>query len=239
MIKNYNKLSILDKMIYDSQVEICKTCPGIDKCKQDLIGIIPIITKSYLTNEWGLSGTECGKQRGNCYSHLDIKSYVDIYKNDNRNNIVDHLLKCKGGFIYGDGGHGKTYTLGYIANEFNKKGKNIYFDLANNITRNVFDFKTRQETLDNCIKAEILIIDDFGGESYMAVNGFHTVYDCWIPILKNRIDNGKITYISSNYNLNSLSDRLEKATDKITATIIMDRIKTIGVINFKDKNYRM
>ena len=108
------------------------------------------------------------------------------------------------------------------------RGQSLYLDLANNITRNVFDFKTRQETLDACINAEILIIDDFGGESYMAVNGFHTVFDCWIPILKNRIDNGKITYISSNYNLNSLSDRLEKATDKITATIIMDRIKTIG-----------
>ena len=239
MIKNYDKLDELNKMIYDIQIDICNNCKGFDNCKQDLIGIKPVITKNYLNELWEISGVECGKQRGKWHSHLDIKSYNDIYSNDNRKNIVRFLLKGKGGFIFGDGGNGKTYTLGYIANEFNKQGKSIYFDLANNITNKVWDFNTRQETLDKIIDVDIFILDDFGGESYVSHNGFNTIYDCWIPILKNRIDNGKTTYISSNYSIGILHDRINGATDEITANILMDRIRTLGVMNFKDKNYRM
>lgn len=234
-MNNYDKLSELDKLIYSSQTKICKNCKGIDLCKQDLVGIIPIITKSWTTGKWGLSEISCGKQRGKWYSHLDIKSYNDIYKNPKRDDIVDFLLTGKGGFIFGDGGNGKTYTLGFIANEFNMQGKSIYFDLANNISNAVKNFDIKDFTLNSIYNADIFILDDFGGETLTQF----IVYNVWIPILKNRIDNGKTTYISSNYNLNNLADRIRKATDNITATILMDRIKTLGVINFKDKNYRM
>jgi DNA replication protein DnaC len=235
MIENFDKLTELDKLIYKSRMAICDECKGFDKCKQDLVGIIPVITKSYATNEWELSGTDCGKQRGKWYSHLDIKAYNDLYKNTQRDGIVKFLLKGTGGFLYGDGGNGKTYTLGYIANEFNKTGKSIYFDLANNISNAVKNFDVKDEVLDSIYNADVFILDDFGGEQ---LTNF-IIYNVWIPVLKNRIDNKKTTYISSNYSLNILSQRIEKATDNITATILMDRIKTLGVINFKDKNYRM
>jgi DNA replication protein DnaC len=232
---NFDKLNELDKLIYTTQTEICASCQGIDKCKQDLVGIIPIITRSYTTAEWGLSGIECGKQRGKWYSHLDITKYNDIYKNPKRDDIVDYLLKGKGAFIFGDGGNGKTYTLGYIANEFNKKGKSIYFDLANNISNAVKNFDIKDKVLNDIYNVDIFILDDFGGEQLTQF----IIYNVWIPILKNRIDNGKITYISSNYPIEKLYDTIQTATDTITATILLDRVSTLGVVNFKDKNYRM
>lgn len=239
MIENYNKLSELDKLIYDARMTICDDCKGFDKCKQDLIGIVPVITKNYSTNEWEMSGKDCGKQRGKWHSHLNIKLYTDIYKNTSRDNIVKFMLKGEGAFIFGEGGHGKTYSLGYIANEFNKQGKSIYFDLANNISNKVFNFNTRQETLNDIYNADVFILDDLGGETFKNINGFNTIFDVWIPIFKNRLDNGKTTYISSNYSLDILADRIKKATDNITADIILDRIGRLGVINFKDKNYRL
>jgi DNA replication protein DnaC len=234
MIENYDKLTELDKLIYKSQIEICENCKGIDKCKQDTVGISPIIARSYITGKWELAGKNCGKQRGKCYSHLNIKSYDDIYNNPHRDKMVKFLLKCKGGFIHGEGGHGKTYTLGYLANVFNKKGKSIYMDLANNISNAIKNFDIKEQVLNDIYNADIFILDDFGGEKLTEF----IVYNVWIPILKNRIDNGKTTYISSNYSLNILAGRIKTATDEITSTILMDRIKTLGVINFKDKNYR-
>lgn len=239
MIDNFDKLSELDKWIYNTQAKICDNCKGIDSCKQDVVGVAPIIARNFITGKWELAGKNCGKQRGKCYSHLDIKLYTDLYMNENRYKIIKYLLQCKGGFIYGEGGQGKTYMLAYIANVFNKQGKSIYMDLSNNIANNVFNFDTRQETLNDIYKVDVLIIDDFGGDGYKSFNGFHSIYDVWTPILKNRIDNGKITYISSNYNLEYLAKKIEKVTDGITATTSTDRIRTLGVINFKDKNYRM
>ena len=235
MIENYDKLTELDKLIYKSQIEICNNCKGIDKCKQDTVGITPIIARNYITGKWELAGKNCGKQRGKCYSHLDIKNYIDVYTNPQRDKIVKFLMRGKGAFIYGDGGHGKTYTLGYVANKFNKQGKSIYMDLANNISNAVKNFDIKEQVLNGIYNADIFILDDFGGETLTPF----IVYNVWIPILKNRIDNGKTTYVSSNYNLNILAGRIKTATDEITATILMDRIKTLGVINFKDQNYRM
>ena len=239
MIENYDKLNELNKLIYKSQIAICDECNGFDRCNQDSKGIKPIIAMDNLSKIWNIVGTPCGKQRGNWYSHLNIKEYNDIYSNDKRDGIVNHLLKGKGGFIYGDGGNGKTYTLGYIANEFNKAGKTIYFDLANNISKKVFEFDTRQSTLNDIYNTDIFILDDFGGENFVAYKGFNTIFDVWLPIIKNRVDSKKTTYISSNYDLNTLAKRIKEVTDEITSTILMDRIKTLGVINFKDKNYRM
>jgi hypothetical protein len=49
-MNNYNDLTELNKLIYNAQTEICDNCKGIDKCKQDTVGITPIIARNYITD---------------------------------------------------------------------------------------------------------------------------------------------------------------------------------------------
>lgn len=235
MENNFDKLSELDKLIYTSNTKLCNSCPGYDLCKQTIKGIYPVIRQTSINKEWVLVDKSCGKIRGECYSYVDIKSYNNIYTSGNRTGITKYLLENKNGFIYGPGGHGKSYTLGYIANELNKLGNSIYFDLANLISIEVKNYKTKDLVLQDMQKADVLIIDDFAGELMTA----HTIFEVWIPILKNRLDNNKSTYISSNYNLEQIAERITKTTDKMTSSILLDRINKLGTINFKDKNYRL
>ena len=235
MIDNFKELTKLDKMIYKNNIKLCNPCPGYDKCQQTIKGVYPVIRQRSITKDWVLIDASCGRQRGKCHSYLDIKLYDDIYKNSNRADLVDYLLKGKGGFIYGEGGNGKTYTLAHIANIFNQEGKSIYYDLANLISNDIKNFDVKDQVLRDIQNADIFIIEDFGGEQLTSF----IVFNVWLPILKNRLDNKKTTYISSNYDLNQLADMIAKATDKVTATILLDRIKLLGVSNFKDKNYRM
>ena len=235
MENNFDKLSELDKLIFINNTNLCKTCPGYDLCQQTIKGIYPVIRQTSITKDWVLIDKSCGKIRGECYSYVDIKLYDDIYKSGNRAGITKHLLKNGNGFIYGPGGHGKSYTLGYIANELNKLGKSIYFDLANLISIEVANYDTKDLALQDIQKADVLIIDDFAGEKMTS----HIIFNVWIPILKNRLDNNKATYISSNYNLEQIAERITKATDKMTSSILLDRINKLGTINFKDKNYRL
>lgn len=235
MIENYDKLPELEKLIYDSNIKFCNDCKGYDLCEQVVKGVYPVIRKTSITGTYVLIDKSCGKQRGKCHAHIDIKSFDNIYENENRKEIIKYLLQGNGAFIYGDGGQGKTYTLGHIANEFNKQGKSIYFDLANNISNDIKNFDVKDQVLKDIQNADIFILDDFAGEQ---LTNF-VIFQVWIPILKNRLDNGKVTYISSNYNLNQIAERISSATDKVTASILLDRISKLGVLNFKDKNYRL
>lgn len=233
-----SKLSKLDRMIYDRKMSICVRCKDGDTCGQDLFGIKPEIIHNKMSNTYTIGGSHCKKMRGTIISYVNIKTYTNLITNKNRERILAHLRKGMGGFIYGEPGNGKSYVLGAVANEINKSGKNVYVDLANNIAQKVFNFETRQKTLDTIIAAEYVFIDDFGGEKFMTINGFDTVFDCWTPIIKTRIDNGRPTYFSSNYSLKELAAKIAAATDAMTAKVLLDRVSTLGVFEFKDKDYR-
>ena len=101
--------------------------------------------------------------------------------------------------------------------------------------QDIKNFDVKDQTLRDIQNADVFILDDFAGEQMTKF----VIFSVWIPILKNRLDNNKTTYISSNYNLNQIAERIAKETDKVTASILLDRISKLGVSNFKDKNYRM
>jgi len=231
--KDYEKLSIIDKLVFKELIAKCKACKDGDKCQQNSYGMQPIIGK--VEESYMIFYTPCKFKRGHYHSYIDIKSYKNIYKNSNRNHIIDELIKGNGGFIYGRAGHGKSYTMGYIANMLNKKGHDVYFDLANNIVQQVWKFETRDSKLKELQEVEYLFIDDFGGEKISS----DIIYICWTPIIKSRIDNNKPTYFTSNYSLRELVVKLGKVSDMTTAQVLLDRIKVKGSYEFKDKDYRM
>lgn len=226
------KLSKLDQMIYDAKSKICADCRDGDNCKQDMKGLKYVVVNGKLATK------VCGKRRGSINSYVNIKLYTNLIENKNRAKILAWLRSWNGGYIYGEPGNGKSYVLATIANEINKRGKSVYMNLANNISQGVFNFATRQKTLDEIIAADYVFIDDFGGERYMTINGFDTIFDCWTPIIKTRLDNGKPTYFSSNYSLNEMAEKIAAHSDAMTAKVLLDRIKPLGAFLFKDQDYR-
>lgn len=239
---NFDKLNFVDQHDYNKRMTICEYCRGIDECNiNGNYGIKPVVIYRESVGKYALGGQLCGKQQGTVtgtYAKL-VKEPLELYNNDERSSIIKSLSKGNGGFLYGNAGIGKSTILSNIASNLRGTNKDVYYELANKISGSVFEFKTRDETLNKAMNVDVLIIDDFGGDNYMSFKGFNTVYDCWSPILKSRIDNKKITYVTSNYSLKDLAIKIKTATDKVTADTIIDRIITLGVYNLKDKNHRL
>ena len=231
-VERVSELEYNSKVTFLEQAYNCVKCKNADICPQNAKFNQPIIV--FEDNTYYLAYQKCNKRRGKIHSYIDITKYDDYYKNEDRDKILTQLLKGEGGYIFGLGGRGKTYTMSYVANHFNKQGKNIYFDLANSIQKNVMNFDTRNKTLDDLIEADYLFIDDIGGDKFTENN----VYSCWTMIIKMRIDKKKPIYFSSNFSLDTILKKIENVTDKTTSQILLDRLSLQGVWEFKDINYR-
>lgn len=229
------KLSDSDRLIYESEIELCKQClKGKEKmCERRYM---PFIIYDDFSARYDLAYKRCPRSRGAIKTYIPLKEFENIFKSPKREFVLQKFLQGKGGYVYGTAGRGKTYIMGYTANELNKRGKSVWFDLANNITQGVWNFETREEILRYAQVVDLLFIDDFGGELFTE----KVIFECWSPIIKGRIDNGKPIYISSNYNPEELSNKIAKASDGVTATVLLDRIISQGTIHeLQDKNYRL
>lgn len=225
----------IDKLVFIEELNKCLNCSNPDECPAQVAHYQPTIQQH--NESYTLDYQICNKQRGAYNTYINIKECENYYNNANREPILKELLKGEGGYIWGNGGHGKTFTLGYIANELNKKGLSIYFNLSATIQKVVMNYDdklTAMELLNRIENCDILLIDDFGGERWTK----NSLLSCWVPIIKTRIDNRKPIYFSSNYSLETIMRSIEVETDETTANIVYDRIKTQPVFEFKDKNYR-
>ncbi|MFA6378056.1 MAG: ATP-binding protein [Acholeplasmataceae bacterium] len=228
-------LSINDRLLYESEIELCKQCYESKKklCENRFI---PFIIYDDFGKKYELSYIRCPKSRGWHKSYIPLINFENIFKSQKRERVLTQFLKGKGGYIYGNAGRGKTYIMGFTANELNKQNKSVIFDLANNITQNIWNFETREEALRLYQEVDVLFIDDFGGERFTE----DIVFTVWSPIIKGRVDNDKPIYISSNYAPNELSTKITKASDSVTATVLLDRIISQGATyELEDKNYRL
>ena len=234
---NFDKLNYVDQIDYNKRLTICQYCRGIEECnKNGNYGMKPVIMYRESVNKYTLASQLCGKQQGDLqgsYAKL-IKNPVKLYENDERKMIVDKLSRCKGGFLYGSAGTGKSTIMLNLAKQFNDEGKDVYFELANKISVSLRDFDNIEENMKMYQDVEILFIDDLARETmtkWVIMNIFN-------PILQYRIDHKMITYITCNYSLEELYKMIEKEVDKVSADAMCDRISTIGTYNLKDKNYR-
>lgn len=222
----------IDKIVFIEENNKCLHCQNADDCQSNTPYYQPTIQQN--ESGYGLEYNLCNKQRGKRDGYIDIKQCEDYYNNANRTPILKELLKGKGGYIWGTGGHGKTFTLGYVANVLNKQGKSTYFNLGAKIQNEIMNFETRNEMFNKLERFDILLVDDFGGERWTK----NTILSCWVPLIKSRIDNNKPIYFSSNYSLKAIMKSIAVEVDETTANIIFDRIMLQPVLEFKDKNYR-
>jgi len=235
---SFDKLNFIDQTDYNKRMTICEYCRGIEECnKNGNYGMKPVIMYRESVNEYTLASQLCGKQPGSLsgsYAKL-IKNPVKIYDNEERRSIVRELSKCKGGFLYGETGVGKSTIMSNLAKQFNDDGKNVHYEFANRISVSLRNFDDIEDKMKLLQEVEILFIDDLAREvmtKWVIMNIFN-------PILQYRIDNGMVTYITCNYSLEELYDMIKKETDTVSADAMCDRISTIGTYNLQDRNHRI
>lgn len=157
--------------------------------------------------------------------------------------ILNSYKENKGVFLYGEMGIGKTYLihafLNYFIKEYNQK---VYSIRINNLIQNFVNRNKSEEFaqyFNKIVTIPILLIDDIGSE-IVDDFGRDTVL---FPILDERLKHKKITFFTSNHNIENLEMIYGKdkyRTDySDNAARVMERIKALTVqIQMVGKNRR-
>ena len=89
-------------------------------------------------------------------------------------------------------------------------------------------------------RVDVLVLDDIGGE----INSSFSRDEILFPILDSRMNEGKITFFTSNYNMDELEkhfsiENKRKDENPVPAGRIMERIRKLSKeMVLDDKNYR-
>lgn len=203
---------------YQEDFNICKKCPGFEKCPKSAKHISLYIYKdgSYITTR----SEPCKKmlQEMEIESRYVVRDFPSEWKKattkklskpDNRLEIIgdflDGIMKNKSKkWLYVKGNHkvGKTYILVSFANDFAKKKGQVavinatkrFKDLADIVFSDKEAFRNAINILE---KVPLLVIDDFG-EEYKT----ELVRDqILIPLLTERARNDRLTFFASEFSI--------------------------------------
>lgn len=232
------------------ELKNCKGCPGIDACKNKVNGCVdyPQVVSESLV----FSLTPC-KYKKVCDKYKSHVSFYetpkflrnarmsDIYLDDkSRTELLKYIKEFmkdypnkKGVYLHGSFGSGKSYILNAVLNELSRKGYkcvSIYYPTLLKKLKDSFSNKTGsyEQIYNELINSQVLLIDDIGAEN----NSPWARDEVLGGILQNRMDNGGITFFTSNFNLNELEVHLGEtsvSSDKIKARRIIERIKQLCV----------
>lgn len=242
------------------EYEHCKNCKSLLDCKNKVEGYckLPInidnnITFTYKPCKYKSFLDNKNKFLNNIKffntpEYLKDATLDNIYKTDkHRLETINYLLdflddyeankKCKGLYLHGNFGCGKTYLISAIFNELAKKGYKSSIVFWPEFLRQVFydDFK---EKFDYIKKVPLLLIDDIGAEGLTAYNRDEVL----CPLLQYRMDNYLPTFFTSNLSLKELSNHLANSktdVDLVKAGRIISRIEQLANdIEMISKNLR-
>ena len=147
----------------------------------------------------------------------------------------------KGLYLHGSYGTGKTYLLGYLADKLTYLGAEVVFvyypDFVRLVKSSISD-GTLEDLINLVKEAEVLIIDDFGGDSMTAFIRDEVL----MTILHHRMVTNGLTFMSSNLDYVGLKAHLASTAtenDEVKASRIIERIITLmDCLELKDENYR-
>jgi primosomal protein DnaI len=146
--------------------------------------------------------------------------FLDNYKKDHYE---------KGLFIYGRYGTGKSYLLSAIAQELALKNVAVLFvyvpDLIRSIRQGMNDGNL-EERINKLKQADILMLDDFGGENMSAWFRDEII----VPVLQYRLSAKLPVFLSSNFSLVQLLEALtlqKDETNRMKAGRLIQRLKDL------------
>ncbi len=236
--------SKLEKTVSD--LSNCKNCKGLDCCKNEVKGCVNFpnvqddsLIFSYIFCKYKKESDKFSSKVSFYETPKALREakVTDIYLDDkSRTDILKYLKDFmndfpnkKGVYLHGSFGSGKSYIINAFLNELSRKGKvcvSVYYPTLLKKLKDSFSNKTgTYETVYNeLLMCDVLLIDDIGAEN----NSPWARDEVLGGILQSRMDNERITFFTSNFNLKELEEHLSEtnvSTDKIKARRIIERIK--------------
>lgn len=238
----------------------CLECKSLLECKNKVEGYcyIPIniddnISFTYRPCKYKISMDKKNKHLDNIRffntsEYVKEASLENIYKTDkNRFKVINKLMDflddyeaskpCKGLYLHGNFGCGKTYLISAIFNELAKKNYKSAIIFWPEFLRQAFndDFNEKFEFVK---KVPLLLIDDIGAEGLTAWNRDEIL----CPLLQYRMDNNLTTFFTSNLSMKELEIHLansKNSVDEVKAKRIICRIEQLTEdIELISKNLR-
>lgn len=184
----------------------------------------------------------------NTPEYLKEANLDNIYKTDkDRFEVIKWLMdflrsyelgnKCKGLYLHGNFGCGKTYLISSIFNELARNNYKSSIIFWPEFLRQAFydDFNEKFEYVK---KVPLLLIDDIGAEGLTAWNRDEIL----CPLLQYRMDNNLTTFFTSNLNMKELASHLSNSkngVDEVKSGRIISRIKQLSIdMEMISKNLR-
>jgi len=231
-----------------NEYEHCKNCKNLLDCKNKVEGYcyLPVNNSGNITFTY--KPCKYKEKEVNRNKHLDNIKYFNtpeyvkdatldsIYKTDkNRFKVINWLMDflddfeagkiCKGIYLHGNFGCGKTYLIAAIFNELAKSNYKSSIIFWPEFLRQAFydDFNSKFEYVK---KVPLLLIDDIGAEGLTAWNRDEIL----CPLLQYRMDNNLTTFFTSNLNLKELEIHLansKNGVDEVKSKRIISRIEQL------------
>ena len=224
---------------YLDELDNCKGCRGLEKCKNGYNGMTPFIINN---NEIGRRPCKyliAERRKDNVNPLFDDTYLKDASLSDFKTDTLprqklaqyaNELLagsEKKGLYLCGPIASGKTYFLSLLANELAKKDikSTIVFvpDLSRKLKGSIAQGKL-EEMVEMLKTTEVLMLDDLGGEMFTS----WLRDEILLPVLQYRYVNNKLTFISSNMTFEQLeahfANEAEEGSD-LKANRILQRIR--------------
>ena len=234
-----------------NEKENCKNCKGIENCKNEVVGCFyePIIVDGNLNflhktckyKNKILHDIEYIKDGYFFEVSKEVRNakMKDIYTDDKkRKELIKWIINfikdykegktCKGLYLSGNFGSGKSYIVSAMINELVKdgyKGALIYYPEFLRNLKSSFG-KDFEEKFEFAKKADLLLLDDIGAENISSWSRDEILG----PIIQYRMDEKLPTFFTSNLSIEELEVHLSESKDKIDkikAKRIIERIKFI------------
>lgn len=247
LVQNTSK--ILDSV---RDLERCMKCKNIMECKNDVSGCVyyPFIENDEIVFSYIMCKYKKKQEEKNIYLKNEVifempkelvnasmkaidtsdqnryetivwlKNFIDLYKKKEAK---------KGLYLTGNFGCGKTYLVCAMLNELAKKGHKvamIYYPEFLRSLKEGFNDNDYSAKFNEVKKSELLLIDDIGAEVTTSWGRDEVLG----TILQYRMQEGLITFFTSNFNLKELEEHFsfsKNGTEKVKARRIMERIKQL------------
>ena len=218
----------------------CKSCKGFYMCKNECIG--HVLEPTILEEKLYFSYKPCSYQRKvlEAQNKKKVVRMKDIDTKDKKQMSIikwmddfyeeyDGSKYKKGLYLHGSFGSGKTYLLTALFNELERSKKATikiaYFpELLRTLKE---DFHRFGYLMDELMHVDLLLIDDIGAEK-VTEWGRDEILG---TILQFRMNEGKITFFTSNLTIEELEEHLSLASgvDKVKVSRIIERIKQLTI----------
>ena len=244
------------------ELKNCKNCKGLSCCKNNVVGYVDF--PSVKDDELVFVYTPCKYKKESILNQSKVTFYEtpellrnanfkSIYVDDeNRVEVLKYIKEFmkdypnkKGIYLHGSFGSGKSYIINAVLNELANKGNKCISVYYPTLLRKLKDsFKcgdySYQQIFTELEMCDVLLLDDIGAES----NSEWSRDEILGSLLQSRMDNNKITFFTSNLNIEELTEHLSKvkgSVDKLKARRIVERIlelsKVISLISDNRREY--